>query len=81
MQDIIVILEEGNRPYPRCPQCDMFVTQKLLNYQHLKTSFCRQGMDKKWHQLAEEKAWESREREITSYRSPLYQVTSFKYPG
>ena len=52
-----MILEEGNRPYPRCPQCDMFVTQKLLNYQHLKTSFCRQGMDKKWHQLAEEEAW------------------------
>ena len=25
--DSIVILEEGDKPQPRCPQCDMFVPQ------------------------------------------------------
>ena len=24
--DMIVIMEEGNRPHPRCPDCDMFVS-------------------------------------------------------
>ena len=37
--DTIVILEEGNQPYPRCPQCDMFVSHKALNVRHLTTDF------------------------------------------
>ena len=49
---IIVILEEGNRPYPMCPQCSMFVTQKDLNGWHLETDFCRQRMVKKLRCLA-----------------------------
>ena len=31
MQDTIGILEEGNRLYPRCPQCNIFVPQKSLD--------------------------------------------------
>ena len=76
-----MILEEGNRPYPRCPQCDMFVPQKSLNGWHLATALCRRGMDRKWRRLAEEEAREGTERVITAYGVSLYQVTSFKYLG
>ena len=31
VRDTIVILEEGNQPYPWCPKCDMFVLHKALN--------------------------------------------------
>ena len=39
MWDTIVILEEENQPYPRCTQCDMFVSHKSLNVRHLTTAF------------------------------------------
>ena len=37
----IVILEEGNRSYPRWPKCDMFVSHKALNGWHLATAVFR----------------------------------------
>ena len=76
-----MILEEGNRPYPRCPHCDMFVPQKALNGRHLTTALCRQGMERKWRLLAEYEVQEGKERSLTAYRVPLSQVTSFKYLG
>ena len=42
-RDKIVILEEGNLPYPRCPQCDMFVSHRALIGRHLTTDFCIKG--------------------------------------
>ena len=39
VRDTIVILEEGNLPYPRCPMCDMFVSHNSLNSPHLATAF------------------------------------------
>ena len=57
MLDTIVILEEGNRPYPRCPNCDMFVSHKALKGRNLTTSFCRQGEERKRCRLSEEEAW------------------------
>ena len=39
VQDTFMILEEGNQPYTRCPQCDIFVAQKSLNGQNLATDF------------------------------------------
>ena len=60
--DTTVILEEGSRPYPRCPQCNMFVPQKALTCRHLTTVLCRQVMEKKWCCLAEEEAQEVMER-------------------
>ena len=81
VRDTIVILEEGNHPYPRCPQCDMFVPQKDLNGRNLETALCRRGMESKWRRLEEEKDWEGMERALTSYGVPLSQVTSFKYLG
>ena len=38
--DTIVILEDGNRNYPRCPKCDMFVSHKDLNGRHLNMALC-----------------------------------------
>ena len=76
-----MILEEGNRLYPRCPQCDMFFPQKALNGRHLKTDFCRWGTEKKWSHLEEEESLEGTERAITAYGFPLFQVTFFNYMG
>ena len=50
-RDTIVILEESNRPYPKCPQCDIFVSQKDLNGRHLMTAFCRRGSEGKHFKL------------------------------
>ena len=73
-----MILEEGSRPCPRCPQCDMFVPHKALNGWHLTIMICRQGMDRKWRRLAEEEAWEGTDMALTAYVAPLSQVISFK---
>ena len=81
MQDTIVILEEVNHPYPRCPQCNMFLPQKDLNVRHLAAAFCRGRMERKWNRLAEEEAQEGTDRAITDYGYPLSQVTSFNYLG
>ena len=81
MRDTIVILEEGNLPYPRCPQYDMFVSHKDLNGWHMKTAFFRQVSERKRCRLAEEEARPGAETEITAYRTPLAPVTSFKYLG
>ena len=35
VQDTILILYEGNRPYPLCPKCNMFVSHKALNGRHI----------------------------------------------
>ena len=59
----------------------MFLPQKALNSRKLTTKLCRQGMDKKWHCLAEEEAREGTEISLTAYGVPLSQVTSFKYLG
>ena len=81
VRDTIVILEEGNWPYPRCPQCNIFVPQKALNGRNLATEFCRRIMEKKWSLLAEEESWAGTERALTDYGALLSQVTSFKYLG
>ena len=78
---VIVILEEGNYPYSRFPQCKMFVPQKSLNGQQLATALCSRGIERNWCRMAEEEAQEGTERALTAYRSPLSQVTSFKYLG
>ena len=43
VRDIVIILEEGNLHYPRCPQCDMFLTWRALNGRHKNTEMCRSG--------------------------------------
>ena len=43
VRDIVIILEEGNLPHPRCPQCDMLVPWRALNGRHKNTEMCRSG--------------------------------------
>ena len=81
MQDTIVILDEGDVTYPRCPKCDMFVSQKALNNRHLLVAFCCRVEESNKCRMAEEKAREGTERLITDYSIPLSPFTSFKYLG
>ena len=76
-----MILEEGNQPYPRCPQCEMFVSHKTLNGRHMTTALCQRGAKRKWLRLAEEEERAGAETAFTSDGIPLAPVTSFKYLG
>ena len=40
MKYAILILEEGNWPYPRCPKCDMLIYQRSLDGKHPYTDLC-----------------------------------------
>ena len=81
VRDKIVILEEGNQPYPRCPKCDMFVPHKSLNGRNPATDFCRMGGGSKRRRLEEEEAQAGTEMVITAYGILLAPSTSFKYLG
>ena len=43
VQDTVVMMEEGNLPHPRCPQCDMQVPRKALNGRHLGAANVQKG--------------------------------------
>ena len=77
----IVVLDEGNRPYPRCPKCDMFVLHQDLKFRHLATAFCQREEERKRRCLAEDEARAGTELAITAYGTPINLVTSFKYLG
>ena len=47
VQDIVIILEEGNLPHPRCPRCDMLVPWRALNVRHPATSQCAKGAEQR----------------------------------
>ena len=76
-----MILEEGNHPYPRCPQCNIFVPKHSLNSWHLETALYRRVVEREWSYLEEEEAREGIYKSLTAYRYPLSQVTSFTYLG
>ena len=76
--DIIVILEEGNQPYPRFPKCDIFFPQRSLNVRNPSTYLCRRGEEHYCFQLAEEEARVGVENAISTYRIPLDPVSSLK---
>ena len=77
----IVIMEEGNRPYPMCPQCDMFVSRKALKSRQMTTASCQRSAERKRRSLMEEEVRAVAETVFTSDEIPLFQVTSFKYLG
>ena len=79
MQYTIVILIEGNRPHPRCPQCDMFLSCKAFNIQHMAPDFFQWGEERKRRRLVEEEARAGDETALAADEIPLAQVTSFKY--
>ena len=43
VQDMIVVLEEMNRPLPCCPKCDMVVIWIAFNKTHQATEICSRG--------------------------------------
>ena len=46
VRDIVIILEEGNLPHPRCSRCDMLVPWRTLNGKHHGTAMCRSGAER-----------------------------------
>ena len=81
VRDIVIILEEGNLPQPRCTNCDMFVPWRALNGRHKSTETCRGGADKKRRLLAEAEVRESAEMAFEVYGEQLQTVPRFKYLG
>ena len=81
VREIVIILEEGNLPHPRCSRCDMLVPCRALNGRHHATAMCRKGAERKIRRMAEEELMVSTERDFDTYRKPIDMVTKFKYMG
>ena len=81
VRDIMIILEEGNLPHPRCSRCDILVPWRALNGKHHDTTMCRSGAERKRRILEETKLLESTEMAFEAYRKQLEAVPSFKYLG
>ena len=69
VRGIMIILEEGNLPHPRCPQCDMLVLWRALNGRHKNTEMCRSGAENKRRRMAEAEARDSAEMAFEVYRA------------
>ena len=81
VRDIVIILEEGKPPHPRCPRCDMLVTWRTLNGRHHATAQCKKGAERKRRRIAEAELRDSTERAFEAYGNPLETVLKFKYLG
>ena len=79
VHDTVVILEEGNLPLPRCPQCGLQVSRKALDGRHLHTSQCRKGTEQKRQRLAEAELETTSEKAFHTYGTKMRAVTEFKY--
>ena len=47
VHNTVVMLEEGNLPLPRYPQCNLQVSSKALNGRHLGTLQCEKRAEQK----------------------------------
>ena len=45
--DTVIILKEVNLPHPQCPQCEILVPWKSLNWKHVTTDQCDKGVESK----------------------------------
>ena len=81
VRDIIIILEEGNLPHPRCTNCDMFVPWRALNGRHKSTEMCGIGADRKRRRLAEAEVRNSTEMAFEEYVQQIQSVPRFKSWG
>ena len=81
VRDIVVILEDGNIPHPRCRLCDMLVSSKSLNETQRRMAQCPWGAERKRRKLAAEEEREVTARYFSAYGRPLEMATSFKYLG
>ena len=66
MQDMIVVLEEGNHPVPYCPKCDMFSPLEALNRSHMDTEICTKGADRKHRRQME---WEEKSSTAVAFQA------------
>ena len=46
VQDTLVVLEDGNHPFPHCPKCDIFVTWWDLNRTYQATEMRARGSER-----------------------------------
>ena len=67
VRDVVIILEEGNFPHPRCPRCDMLVLWRSLNGCHKSTAMCRSGEERKRRRLMEAEVIESTDMAFEVY--------------
>ena len=81
MWETIVIMEEGNRPHPRCPGCDMFSPWKALNGRHITVEFLSRGSNRKFLRLATEEYRARAETAFLAYDPPPVNLMEFKYLG
>ena len=73
--DIMVMLEEGNSPHPRCAKCDMQGLWKALNGHHPGTVQCAKEMERNIRRLAETETRENSERAFEAYGAPIELVS------
>ena len=76
-QDSIVILEEGNQPHLRFPQCDMFFPQEALYQVHTTSAMCWRRTERKLWRLVVEETEEQMVQVLAAYGTPLMAVSSF----
>ena len=81
VHDTVVMLEEGNLPLPRCPQCDLQVSRKALNGRHLGTLQRQKGAERKRRRLTETEARKNTERAFHAFGKPMEAVSEFRYLG
>ena len=62
VRDVVIILEEGNLPHPRCSRCDILVPWRALNGRHHATPMCKKGVERKRRRMAEAELRDSTER-------------------
>ena len=77
----IFILEEGNQPHPRFPQCDMFAPQEALNRVHPTSEIFRRRTERKRRRLLVEDTEEYMGRVLSAYDTPLTEVFYLYYLG
>ena len=78
-RDTVVILEDGNLPHPRCPQCDILVPWHALNRMQLDAVQCARGAEQSIRPLSEEELKEISKRGFQAYGEPLEILTELRY--
>ena len=79
--DVIVILEEGTAPLPRCELCDMHVGHYAIGDGHQRTAMCKKLADAKRRRHVLEDIRRAEEVVFTACGQPLERVRTFKYLG
>ena len=75
VQDTVVMMEEGNFPYPRCARCDMQMPRKALNGRHLGTAQCAKGAERNRRRMAETETRENLDQVFHAYGQPMEAVS------